>query len=135
MPKLPVSEASAVDEFEGNEYPVLEPGVYTCILFDVKVGEGKAGPYWNWEYHLHGGNARFWNITSLSEKARFKMKETFDAFGLPADTDTDMLIGRKVSLQIGIGTINAGAREGQQRNEVVQVLPYDDSNDVVYEDF
>jgi len=125
MPALPSSEAAAVEEFEGNAYPVLDPGVYHCRLFDVKVGEGKAGPYWNWEYHLEGGSARFWNITSLSEKARFKMKETFDAFGVSADTNTDMLLGRSVNLQIGIGTITGGAREGQQRNEVIQVLPYE----------
>lgn len=131
MPSLPKSEAAAVDEFEGNEYPLLEPGLYNATLFDVDGSkEGPAGPYWRWEFHAMDSNNKFWTNTSLSEKARFKMKEMFDAFGVPADTNTDLLCGKPVTLQVGIGTINSGEKQGQQRNEVVKVLPFQGSDDV-----
>jgi hypothetical protein len=128
MPKLPASEAEAVEEFEGGEFEALPDNLYVGRLREVTVGAGPKGPYWTWVYEIpedyEYAGRRFWNTTSLSEAARFKMKESFDAFGVPAGTDTDELCGQLVVLQVGHRVIPTGARAGQLQNQVEAVLPY-----------
>lgn len=132
MPKLNKDTAAKVDETEGaaGGFEPLEPGIYVAQLRDVEVKEGKTSgqPYWNWTYEIpedaekYGGR-RLWNTTSLSEKAFPFLKATFDAFGVPADTDTDDLIGRKVRLNVTKRTIQQGDRKGEMTNQVESVLP------------
>ena len=132
MPKLPAKEAKAVNDTESQSFTPVPPGLYPAILEEVNTGQGDKGPYWSWQYTIpegfdHAGR-KFWNITSLSEASRFKMKETFDAFGVPATTDTDELIGTAVTLRIGIRTIQKGERAGEQANSVTEVLPYNEGD-------
>ena len=128
MPKLASKDAQLVEETESTGFEPVPAGIYPARLVDVSVGEGAKGPYWKWEYEIlvgyeHAGR-KFWNITSLSPKAAFKMKETFEAFGVSPDTDTDLLLGKDVTLQVGVGTIQSGERTGQSTNVVNQVLPF-----------
>ncbi len=129
MPQLSSEVASEVDEAEVQDFTPVEPGIYPARLREVTVKEGQKAPYWNWEYEIPEGHEkagrRFWNVTSLSEKARFKLKETFDAFGVPTTTDTDELIGGLVNLQITHRTIQQGEKAGQLANQVEKVLPFD----------
>jgi len=129
MPKLGADVASQVDEAEVQDFSPLPVGIYPCVLREVEVKEGKKAPYWNWEYEVIPGHEyagrRFWNVTSLSPKAAFKMKETFEAFGVPTTTDTDELVGSVVNLEVIMRTIQEGDRAGQQANQVAKVLPYD----------
>lgn len=55
-----------------------------------------------------------------------RIKAFFEAFGYSEDSDTDEMIGDKVILQIGIETIQQGAKKGQKTNRVNAVLPLDD---------
>lgn len=137
MPKLTKQRAKKVEAAEGGSFDVLDDGMYVGRLREVTVGEGNAGPYWQWVYEIpegfeHAGR-RFWNITSLSEKADWKMKETFDAFGVPADTDTDELCGQLVLLSVSQVTQQKGKNAGKLTNQVDEVLPYDPDAETIEE--
>ena len=132
MPQLPQEEAAAVNEQESSSFDALPEGTYLATLTDVEIREGTVAEYWSWKYGdlvlmdtdpptPYPGSQ--WNNTSLSENARWKMKETFDAFGVPADTDTDELLGEPVRLVITQRVIEKGARMGEIGNNVDRVLP------------
>lgn len=130
MPKLPKKRAKEVEATESQSFDPLENGRYIGRLRDVTVKDGKEYPYWSWEFDnirsLDGESTypgRQWANTSLSPKADFKMKEAFEAFGVPADTDTDELIGDEVILVVGTRTIKEGDRKGEQTNTVNNLLP------------
>lgn len=132
MPKLDDTKAAAVDQAEDGFKPV-EEGVYILQLMeDVDVKEGDKGTYWRWTFEIpktHEGedlpNAgrRFWTNTSLSDAAYFKLKETFGAFGVPTNTDTADLVGRKVKALITQRVIQGGQRKGEIGNEISKLLP------------
>lgn len=128
MPKMPDAVAAEVDATEGGSFAPIPPGVYPAVLTEVNVKEGAKGPYWQWVYEIPEGREyagrRFWNNTSMSEAARFKVKEAFDAHGVPANTDTDELVGTWVSLSVSLTTIQSGEKAGQPTNNVANVLPY-----------
>jgi hypothetical protein len=103
--------------------------VYLCKLRGVVTDRtGPAGPYWTWEFETVGvkdepKDKRFWDNTSLSEKAIGRVGKMFEAFGMPADSDTDDAIGKLVAVEVKIGTVQSGDKAGEQRNEVVEVHP------------
>jgi hypothetical protein len=129
MPKLNSEVATKVENAEDGFKPVDE-GIYTLQLVeDVDVKEGKKGPYWKWTFVIpegmeHAGR-KFFTNTSLSDAAYFKLKETFTAFGVPTNTDTEDLVGQKVKALITITTIQGGARSGELGNEISKLLPLD----------
>lgn len=132
MPKLDDKKAAAVDQAEDGFKPVPE-GVYVLQLMeDVDVKEGAKGTYWRWTFEVpkehegeeleHGGR-RFWTNTSLSDSAYFKLKETFGAFGVPTNTDTAELVGRKVKALVVQKVIDGGQRKGEIGNEISKLFP------------
>lgn len=135
MPKLRDELAARVDESEawepGTGYTVLEPGIYLATLKQVTPSDqpGKSGSYyWTWEYEYDQESGRAWDVTSLSDKAFGKMKAVFQAFGVPSNTDTDLLLGRKVALQIDIEVQQQGKNQGKERNVVLAVLPPEEAD-------
>lgn len=132
MPKLNQEVAQAVETAEDGFKPVPE-GVYILRLMeDVEVKEGAKGPYWRWTFEIpeeHEGEKlefagrRFWTNTSLSSAAYFKLKETFGAFGVPTDTDTEDLVGQKVKAVVTQRVIQGGQRSGEIGNEIDKLLP------------
>lgn len=129
MPKLNNDTAAKVDSAESGIDPV-EEGIYVLRLReDVTVREGQAGPYWAWTFEIPEGQEkagrRFFHNTSLSEQAFFKLKETFEAFGVPTNTDTEDLVGKTVKAHIIIKTIQKGQRQGELGNEIKSLHPID----------
>lgn len=130
MPKLNGKKAQSVDEQEVQEstgFVLLEPGVYELQLREVEAKEGAKGIYWSWTYEIPEGEEnegkRFWNNTSLSEAAEWQLKATFAAFGVPADTDTDDLIGKRLQVHIGQETAQQGKKQGQLVNTIEGFVP------------
>lgn len=132
MPKLDDTKAAAVEAAEDGFKPVPE-GVYILQLMeDVDVKTGDKGVYWRWTFEVpevhegdtleHGGR-RFWTNTSLSDAAYFKLKETFQAFGVPTNTDTAELVGKKVKATIVQKVIQGGQRKGEIGNEIAKLHP------------
>lgn len=128
MPKLNSATATKVEEAEGGNFEAMPEGIYNAVLDgEVEQADGANGVYWKWTFKItdegyDGRNA--WLNTSLSEKAMWKLKEVFEAFGVAADTDTDDLIGKPVKLMIVQKIIGGGNRKGETGNEIRQVLPH-----------
>ena len=111
MPKLNAKTAKAVEKTEGGTFAPVDPGIYHIRLRDVTAKPGPKGVYWAWEFESVEPDVRgrFWTNTSLSDKAHFKLKEAFEAFGVPTDTDTDELLGKVCRAQVTITTIQAAS--------------------------
>ena len=129
MAKLPAGKAQeAKEKGENWEFgQVVPPGVYLCRLDSVDATKsGQAGPYWEWTCECVGAGQepkgkKFWDNTSLSEKAIGRLGKVFEAFGVPTDTDTDDLIGKLVALEVTQGT----NRDGKPKNDVYAWHPAD----------
>lgn len=133
MAKLNKKLQDQTDKAESSGFAVMPDGALHLKLRDVDTTkEGGKGPYWSWEFEVvddvkftdeqgkeHSTlGRRLWNNTSLSEAAAFKMKETYEAFGVPLDTDTDEMIGMVVKGIISQRTIQSGARKGEIANQI-----------------
>lgn len=127
MPKLNKQAAKEVAKQEGGSFEAIPPGTYLATLLKCEVKEGPAGPYWKWEYRVDKpeefANRRLFNNTSLAQNALWKLNETFKAFGVATDTDTDELCGEQVRLIVSQQTIQSGNRKGETGNQVDRVLP------------
>ncbi len=126
MPALPRAKAKSVAQAESKgPSALLELGVYPGKLIDVTVVAGKAASQWNtqWEVRFEGAKYTLWERISLSEAAEWKMKEFFEAFGVPPTTNTDELLGETIDLQVGVETIQAGKRKGEETNSIEAFLP------------
>src|SRR5699024_363455 len=64
-----------------------------------------------------------------------QMNGVFESIGYTTHTDTDEMIGEPALLNIGIRTIQSGARMGEKVNEVRGVVPADDVEDLIEEIF
>lgn len=133
MPALPKDVAKQVAELEDG-FAIMEDDTYELELVSViseKQGKplaGAAGPYWTWEFIIPKDAERyvgrkFWVNTSLSERAFFKMKEHFEAFGAPTDTNTDELIGRRCLGVVGSYVQQEGKGAGDTKNQIEKLLP------------
>jgi hypothetical protein len=132
MPKLSAKAAKRVDQAEVSDFSAIPAGTYIGSLVDVDGSrEGSKGPYWSWEFDVVGdtdgddtyAGRKLWVNTSLSEKADFKMKEVFQAFGYTVDSDTDEIVGERCKLVVSQRVIETGLRKGQMGNNVDQCLP------------
>ena len=125
MPKLAKSLASKAETEKaswGDRSP-LDPGFYLCRLRKVDVRDGKAAAQWVWEFEEVHSERRVWDSTSLSEKAIGRLGKVFEAFGVPTDTDTDLVCGKLIALRIGQRTIQDGEKKGQVTNTVESFHP------------
>lgn len=132
MPKLTKQVAKSVDQAEAASGSFLLPeGRYAAQLKDVSQKDGKEYPYWVWTFeNLHDSEGakkpgRQWNNTSLSPKSLGFLKDTFEAFGYTADSDTDEMIGEWVVLYLVQETVSQGPRAGQLRNSVQSLSEFD----------
>ena len=136
MPKLNAKTAKAVEKTEGGTFAPVDPGIYHIRLRDVTAKPGPKGVYWAWEFESVEPDVRgrFWVNTSLSDAAHFKLKETFEAFGVEPNTDTDELLGKVVRGQVTITTIQKGPRTGELTNSLDKLLPPNDDFEVADSD-
>lgn len=132
MPKLSKKAAARVEDAEIQSFAAIPPDVYVVKLNDVDGSrEGPAGPYWSWELEVVDGEyagRKLWVNTSLSDKADFKMKEVFHAFGYSADSDTDEIIGEQCRVLVSQRVIEQGQRKGQLGNNVDECMPLGDAD-------
>lgn len=132
MPKLGADEARKAEEDaqKGGPEPVPE-GIYVLRLFEVDVSDKEGGSgyyYWIWKFRCEdeGYKGReFWRNTSLSPGAAGILGNMFEAYGVPADTHTDELLGQLCLARIKQKIIEGGRREGELGNEISYLMPYD----------
>jgi hypothetical protein len=152
MPKLEAAVSQKVANAEttgGGEYTLIEPGRYFATLTNVDVREGKYGPQWSAEFSdIHDAKGmrqpgrQWYNLNvpvdghmhpayqngedkwaKFQDVNRSKMKQFFEAFGYTTDSDTDEMVGEKISIDIEIRTIQSGPRTGERVNSVKNVHP------------
>lgn len=133
MPKLNPELASGVKvAAESSGFTPMDEGDYYVRLVEVEAKAASTGnPMWVWKVEVLGpkaGGDRYrgrnqWINTVLIDKALWKVAETFSAFGVPTDTDTDELIGCTALAKITQRKITQGAREGQIGNDVNRLSP------------
>lgn len=141
MPKLNKKQAKQAAEAEDLQM-LVDPGPYACVLNKVETKTGQAGEYWEWEFSIQedadgnkiDGGPRIWENTSLSEKAIFRVKQMFEAFEVPMDTDTDDLCGTWIGINVGQEVAKQGSRQGQLRNIFLSAFPISDDSDEEEED-
>lgn len=136
MPKLSGQDArtveAAAEESEKRFQPIPQ-GVYVLQLVDVDVSDapGDSGfHYWIWKFRVldeayRGKELQL--ITSLSPQAAFAIGLAFAAFGVPADTHTDELLGQRCMGYV----IQRPDRKDPSRifNSISNVTPYDAEQD------
>lgn len=154
MPKLAAKDRKKVAKAQavGGDFEPLKPGKYIAELSAVEAKNSAAGnPMWVAEFtdihNLDGEKqpGRQWynlnlptsdtppdGYTKGEEKwqqyqglCAGRIKAFFEAFGYSEDSDTDEMIGERVVLQIGVRTIQNGARAGEETNSVNGVQPLD----------
>jgi hypothetical protein len=138
MPKMSKAVAKAAAEAAGSSsFDPIPDGTYVVKLLGVDGSrEGPSGPYWSWEFEVRDEEylgRKLWTNTSLSEKAAWKLKEAFDAFGADLDTDTDELIGRLCVAVVSIRTIQQGARAGEETNQIERLKLADEQQLAAHE--
>lgn len=128
MPKLPQEAQQAAEDSDSRE--PLEESTYVVRLRNVDgTQSGGSGPYWRWEFEVahdeesSNNGRRLWNNTSLSKKAAWKLKESFDAFGVGLDTDTDELCGELCLASVVQEVIQSGKRMGEIGNQIAKLIP------------
>ena len=126
MPQLNEAVAAGIDETKSTG-GILEPGVYEAILVEVVAKPGRVAPLWSWRFEVAPGQVgegrTLFDNTSLSDEARWKFKQMFEAFGVPANTDTDRLLGQRVKLLVAKQVQQQGKRQGMWGNTVQEVMP------------
>jgi hypothetical protein len=146
MPQLSKAEAREAEqqaEESAQRFDPVPAGMYIGKLTEVVVSD-KAGDsgyeYWMWRWDLEddgysGKTAQ--SITSLSPKAAFSFGLHFKAFGVPADTHTDELVGRLALLNLS--QVPSSKDPNRMVNRVEEVLPFDgesgDGSGASLEDF
>ncbi len=151
-----VSKTVDSSEQVSTSFELLKPGKYVTNLFEVDVEEHPNYPdhvsVWvasfNNLYDVHGKKypGRQWlrlnvvmndkmpaNYPKTEDKwatfvrmANGQMKGFFENMGFTADSDTDEMIGSHALLDIGIRTIQRGARTGEKVNDVKGVAQIPD---------
>lgn len=88
----------------------VQPGRYTCIVKDAKLGEWSTGtPYVNWRLETYGekdakNNGRaIWHRTAAAGKGAFQLQRFYKAAtgqALTGEFDTEQLVGKKVQVEV-----------------------------------
>lgn len=155
MPKLAAKDRKKVQKAQavGGGFEPLKPGKYVAELSGVEAKTSAAGnPMWVAEFsELHNMDGerqpgRQWYNLNLptsdtppegyakgAEKweqyqglCAGRIKQFFEVFGYSEDSDTDEMIGEKAVIQIGVRTIQNGARAGEVTNSVNGIEAYDE---------
>jgi hypothetical protein len=132
MPQLAKAMAKKVDAVEIQSFGAIPGGVYEVRLDEVEARVAKSGnDYWSWaltvvcdsEGDEEYAGRKLWNNTALTEKAFFKLKEAFEAFGYETTSDTEEIVGDNCLALVSETVIEQGARKGQPGNNVERLMP------------
>lgn len=121
---MPIVDFSGVEDTNR----LLPEGIYDAKVFDVKLKEGKNGPYYQFSFEItspEGAGVRVTEICSFSEGAlNITWKSLSAILGEPLakgpfdpEMEMDRFFGRPCKLRIGHQEY-----QGEQRNDVQSVM-------------
>lgn len=133
-----------------SSFETMEAGFYPAVCEKVEVRESKSSeyPYLNWEWTISEGEhegRKQWQITSLSPKAAFRLKDQLIALGVidgteedfPVEWDDDvevtpsagpLLLEPEVSGLAALLHVTVELYEGKERNKVDEIRAIDDAS-------
>jgi hypothetical protein len=140
---MPLSDAKRVAKADRGGAALIDPGEYLGTLKKVVVSAKKdknGNTYWIWSFELDEDVVKG---TRLSTNTHFAtdgsqdwwIATVFDAFEAKMNTDTDTLVGKKVTLVVDQSEITGGPRKGQIRNEITGLMPPKSGSEDGDEDF
>lgn len=129
MAQLTTDMASTVEKAE-DPFGLIDEGTYLVRLEkDVDVKDGSNAPYWQWTFVIEPGQPfagrKITHRTSLADNAFFRLRQTFEAFEVPASTNTEELVGKTIRLKMIAKVSNFGQRAGEWVNEIKATLVSD----------
>lgn len=101
MPKLSKANASAAKKAAAeNPFALLPDGYYKAKLVEVKGGKSSKGDHmWTWLFKVEKKDLR--EYTVIKDTMMWKLGQIFEAFGVSADTDTEELVGKTITVEVG----------------------------------
>lgn len=146
MGSMNINFADVEDSFQ-----VMPEGLYPVVVEKVEIRESKSSdnPYLNWELTITDGEhegRKLWQITSLSPKALFRLKDQFLALGViegdeedfPIEWDDDisitpeagpLLIEPEVTGMAATAVVTIDAYQGKDRNRVDELRGADEEEE------
>lgn len=98
------------------EHVVRDPGRYEAVVATVELVEGKFGEQFMFRFTLDDGQElRAWCNSKLSDKSKLGRWVAGLLGSVPADLDTDDLIGRPCCLNVSIQTAE---KDGSEFNRI-----------------
>lgn len=133
MPQLN-TELSTKVETAVNPNGLIDEGVYLVRLdgpVEAKPSQASGNTTWAWPFIIEPGQPfagrKVTHRTTLTDNMFWKLKETFDAFGVPTSTDTDELTGKVVRVKLIVKDDYQGRLDDdglvRQNTDVKSVLP------------
>lgn len=118
---------TAFEPIPKGEYPVIIDHV------EIKASKSSENPYLNWELTVSDGefiNRKLWMMTSLSEKALWRLKSVFSNLGvledemiIETDEDTGYVTNPELAGLPAIAMVTEEIYDGKIRNRVEDLLP------------
>ena len=126
-----------IDFSQVEEFEPLPAGQVSILIEEVTLKQSKSGeyPYLNWELRVSEGefaNRRLFMMTSLSERALWRLKAVFENIGvlatqmqLQVDETTNLLLSPALSGLPAIAVVSQEVYEGRIQNRVedLQAIP------------
>lgn len=115
MAKLGKDMVKRVNAADDDPFAPIPKGFIKFKLTKVESGKSQSSGknMWTWIFKavepVAGKEARDWSTFD----SEWKFKQIFGAFGVPADTDTDDLIGKTLIAEVDHRVANQGPRKGK----------------------
>lgn len=102
----------------------LEEGVYTLTIAKAEEKVSSTGnPMLSIEYDVLGTKGRkLWDNYVLIDKTLWKLKELFDALGIPTDSIVEMDVFELIGMQVQAKVVQE-QYNGETVNRVKKILP------------
>jgi len=87
-----------------TKYEVIPPAIYRATIAEIKADDGEYGPQLHWRFTLMGWDKSLqaWSSQRLSKKSKAGGWVLALLGKIPDDLDTDVLVGRRCRLQVGV---------------------------------
>lgn len=122
-------------EVEDNAFEAIPEANYPVVIDHVEMRDSKSSdnPYLNWEMTVSEGeyaNRKLWMMTSLSEKALWRLKAVLSNLGVledgemrfEVDDDTKYLTSPDIAGMPAIAVVTTEVYNNQTRNRVEDLL-------------